>query len=76
MENQISWSSEFETWVVRVNLSTFAFKSKQSAESFLDAFENGREEFFSDDDDELEPGIGHNETHSKNCRCDRRKCPK
>lgn len=71
MENRISWSAEFSTWVVHVNLSTFAFKSKQSAENFLDAFENGREEFFSDDD-ELEPGIGCKETHSKNCRCDRK----
>lgn len=67
MSNRVSWSREFETWVVEVNLSTFAFVSKSAAEQFLDDFENGRERMFVDQD-EPEPGIGCNQTHSANCR--------
>lgn len=73
MSNRIFWSREFQTWVVEVNLSQFAFISKKAAEDFLDAFENGVERDFVDDD-ELEPGIGHKETHSTKCQRDERFC--
>ena len=43
VENPIYWSTEFQTWIVEVNLSHFAFVSKQAAEDFLDALENGPE---------------------------------
>ena len=68
MSNRISWSREFETWIVEVNLSTFAFVSKQAAEKFLDDFENSRERMFVDQD-ETESAIGCCESHSTNCRC-------
>ena len=74
MSNRISYSRKFETWVVEVNLSTFAFSSKQAAEQFLDDLENGRERMFVDELEQESEGIGHLETHSEICRRESRSC--
>lgn len=72
MSKRVTWSEKFGTWIVEVNLSTFAFESKEAATQFLDDVENSREVMFVDE--ELEPGIGHDETHSKNCQADSFPC--
>lgn len=52
-ENRVYYSIEFETWVVQLNLSEFAFVSKSAAQEFLDAFENGRIRVCDDDTVEI-----------------------
>jgi hypothetical protein len=69
MSNRISYSQQFETWVVEANLSTFAFESKHAAERFLDDLENRRERMFVD-----ELGNETNETREKNCNRSGRVC--
>lgn len=74
MSNRIFYSQQFETWVVEVNLSTFAFESKQAAEQFLDDLENGRYRMFVDELEQESEGIRHLKTHSEICRRDSQPC--